>query len=235
MLQLTLFSATNTTLASSRRPAIMTYRSPLLERINTLVRAPLLVSGWQRQEEILSVVLLKDVVLASRVRTASVSIDVPSSSAATTIDVYDVAVEFRARFTGVRWLMLNYRITTFLVATTIFWGIEVVFMTLVWWGVYSYFAAGRKLVRLDDNDEDEGDDERLRRTGYPSPTPTPGLEEEQAAEELYADDEVSSSEEEIVVDVGDSGLGSMSESAGSTARARAAGEGLQRRRPGVGN
>lgn len=215
----------------------MTYRSPLLERINTLVRAPLLVSGWQRQEEILSVVLLKDVVLASRVRTASVSIDAPSSSAATTIDVYDVAVEFQARFTGVRWLMLNYRITTFLVATAIFWGIEVVFMALVWWGVYSYFAAGGRLVRLDDNDEDEEDDERLRRTGHPSPSPSPppGLEEEQVAEELYADDEVSSSEEEMVVDVGDSGLGSTSESAGSTARARAAGEGLQRRRLGVGN
>lgn len=235
MLQLKLLSATNTTLASSRRPAIMTYRSPLLERIDTLVRAPLLVSGWQRQEEIISVVLLEDVVLASRVRTASVSIDAPSSSTTTTIDVYDVAVEFRARFTGVRWLMLNYRVTTFLVATALFWGIEVVFMTLVWWGVYSYFASGRKLVRLDDNDEDERGDERLRRTGYPSPSPSLGLEEEQAAEELYADDEVSSSEEEIVVDVGDSGLGSTSESAGSTARARVAGEGLQRRRPGVGN
>lgn len=235
MVQLTLLSATNTTLASSRRPAIMTYRSPLLERIDTLVRAPLLISGWQRQEEILSVVLLEDVVLASRVRTASVSIDAPSSS---TIGVYDIAVEFRARFTGVRWLMHNYRITTFLVATALFWSIEVVFMTLVWWGVYSYFAAGGELVPRDDGEEDRREDGgRRRRAGYPSSSPTPGLEEEEerASEELYADDEVSSSDEEVVVNVGDSGLGSTSESAGSTARAKATGEGLQRRRSGAGN
>lgn len=110
-------------------------------------------------------------------------------------------------------------------------------MTLVWWGVYSYFAAGGEFVRREDGEEDgEEDGGRRRRAGYPSPSPTPGLEEEErASEELYADDEVSSSEEEVVVNVGDSGLGSTSESAGSTARAKATGEGLQRRRSGVGN
>lgn len=214
----------------------MTYRSPLLERIDTLLRAPLLVSGWQRQEEFLSVVLLEDVILPSHVRSASVSVDTPSTpSAAAAIGVYDVAVEFRARFTGVRWLMHNYRITTFLFGTALFWGIEVVFMTIVWWVVYSQFSAGvvgKESVEEEESDEEEDDE---RRTGYPSPSPTPGPEEEEGrvAEELYADDEVSSSEEEVVVDVGDSGLGSTSESAGSTARAKAPGMGVQRRRPGV--
>lgn len=107
-------------------------------------------------------------------------------------------------------------------------------MTIVWWVVYSQFAAGvveKESVEGEESDEEEDDE---RRTGYPSPSPTPGPEEEgRAAEELYADDEVSSSEEEVVVDVGDSGLGSTSESAGSTARAKAPGMGVQRRRPGV--
>lgn len=212
----------------------MTYRSPLLERIDTLLRAPLLVSGWQRQEELISVVLLEDVILPSRVRSASVSVDTLSApSAAAALGVYDVAVEFRARFMGVRWLMHNYRVTTFLVGTTLFWGIEVVFMTLVWWVVYSSFAADG--VRTEPVEgEEESDDENDERTGHPSPSPTPGLEEGRVAEELDADDEVSSSEEEsVVVNVGDSGLGSTSESAGSTARAKAFGEGVQRRRPGM--
>lgn len=105
-------------------------------------------------------------------------------------------------------------------------------MTIVWWVVYSQFAAGVGKESVEGEESDEEDDER--RTGYPSPSPTPGPEEEgRAAEELYADDEVSSSEEEVVVDVGDSGLGSTSESAGSTARPKAPGMGVQRRRPGV--
>lgn len=203
----------------------MTYRSPLLERIDTLVRAPLLVSGLQRQEERISVVLLEDAVLAARVRGVSVSVEAPS-----TIGVYDVAVEFRARFTGARWLMYNYRVTTFLVATAMFWGIEVTFMTLVWWAVYSYFAS-RPLRAASAPGSESDEEEDFERTGYPSPEPTPGLEGE--GEEVYADDEVSS-EEELVMAVGDSGLGSTSESAGSTARAKASSEGVQRRRTGGG-
>lgn len=237
MLHLSLQSAYNITLASSRRPAILTYRSPLLDRIDTIFRAPLLITGWHRQEEKLSIPLLENIILDEEVRGATLSVG-PG------IGVYDVSVEFRARFQGIRWLMYNYRITTFFLATVVFWGIEVVFMVVVWWIVYLHFsssAEGSGLARKrTPEDEDDEDYLRRRRTGYPTPSPTPGLEVEGlvdagASEEVYADDEdepsFSSEEEELVgVDVRDSGLGSMSESVGSSSRARAAGEEGQRRR-----
>lgn len=66
--------------------------------------------------------------------------------------------------------------------------------------------------------------------GYLTPEPTPGLEVGGAGvEEVYADDEEDENEELVGVEVGDSGLGSMSESASST-RAKAVGENGQRRR-----
>lgn len=147
------------------------------------------------------------------------------------VAVYDVVVEFAARLEGLRWVMYRWRVTSFVLATAVFWGIEVVFMVAVWWGVYSHFEARRRVVpgtpeteEEEEEEEERGEEEYGgRRVGYPTPEGTPGVEE--GGSEVYADDE-----EEGEVVVGDSGLGSMSESAGSSARARAAGEEGQRRR-----
>lgn len=222
MLHLTLHSALNTTLASSHRPTTLLYRSPLLERLDTLLRAPLLLAGFSRQEQTLHVVLFEAVVLQQEAR--GVTLVVGSKVA-----VYDVVVEFAARLEGLRWVMYHWRVVSFVFATTVFWGIEVVFMVVVWWGVYSHLEAKRGVVPgTPETEEEEGEEEEeeygRRRVGYPTPEGTPGVED--GGSEVYADDEEEG--EEVVV--GDSGLGSMSEGAGSSARARAAAEEGQRRR-----
>lgn len=57
------------------------------------------------------------------------------------VQVYDVRVQFKARFSGMRWLMYNHRILSFVLFTSAFWGSEVLFCLLAWLALRTLFAS----------------------------------------------------------------------------------------------
>lgn len=48
------------------------------------------------------------------------------------VQVYDVRIQFKARFSGLRWLMYNHRVMSFFAFTSAFWFAEILFTGLGW-------------------------------------------------------------------------------------------------------
>ena len=60
--------------------------------------------------------------------------------------MYDVRVHFKARFGGLRWLMYNYRVSSFVVFVGMFWFAEVIWAALGWLILRIVFAPSAKTV-----------------------------------------------------------------------------------------
>lgn len=58
------------------------------------------------------------------------------------VQVYSAKVHFRARFAGLRWLMYNHRIISFMVFTTAFWVSEMLFAVVGWLALRNYLMPG---------------------------------------------------------------------------------------------
>lgn len=94
-------SDTPSPISQSRRPAILTYNSPLVDLARRLVRLPLYVVGWCREAETLEVPMMEKVEFARGGRNLPQSLRVEIQSDGK-MQIYSARVEFRARFTGLR-------------------------------------------------------------------------------------------------------------------------------------
>jgi seipin len=92
-------------LAHSRRPAILTYTSPLLNTVGTIAEAPLLLLGLKREAEMLDVRMMEGVEFARGWRNVpkSLRLEVQADGK---MQVYSVRVKFVARFGGLRYASL---------------------------------------------------------------------------------------------------------------------------------
>jgi hypothetical protein len=61
------------------------------------------------------------------------------------VQVYDVRVLFTARFGGLRWLMYNHRILSFIMFTSAFWFSEMIFTVLGWLAVRAIFSPKKEV------------------------------------------------------------------------------------------
>ncbi|KAK1143014.1 hypothetical protein N8T08_007078 [Aspergillus melleus] len=139
----------------SRRPAILTYSSPLIDTASKLSFMPFYVLGWQRESEKLQVPMMERVQFARGRRNIpdSVRLEIHSQQQ---MQVYKAKVAFRARFTGMRWLMYNWRITSFFVFTFMFWSISMISATIAWLTLAAIFNTGEdKTVILKKEDRDD--------------------------------------------------------------------------------
>jgi seipin len=140
-------------LAHSRRPAILTYMSPLANIVNTIAEVPLLLLGFRKEAEKLDVRMMEAVEFAKGWRNVPNSLRL-EMQADEKMQVYSASVRFVARFAGLRcafpssvemchgliayllpehrWVMYNHRIISFLTGTTLFWLIELSFTALAW-------------------------------------------------------------------------------------------------------
>jgi seipin len=135
-------------LVQERRPAILTYYSTALEHVYNAARLPLLVTGWRKEAEKLDISIMEGVEFARGWRNvpATARIELQSTSH---LQVYDMSISFRTRLRGLRYvncqsvallhiltkhryLMYNYRLTTFVVLTSIFWAVEMTIAGLLW-------------------------------------------------------------------------------------------------------
>lgn len=94
-------SDTPSPISQSRRPAILTYNSPLVNLARRLTRLPLYVVGWCREAEMLEVPMMEKVEFARGARNLPQSLRVEIQSDGK-MQIYSARVEFRARFTGLR-------------------------------------------------------------------------------------------------------------------------------------
>jgi seipin len=112
MLDLALFSRpsssiltganTSTSLITqSRRPAILTYASPIVDTAQKVSRMPLYLAGWQREAETLEVSMMESVEFARGWRNlpGSLRLEIQSTEQ---MQVYSAVVKFRAKFAGLR-------------------------------------------------------------------------------------------------------------------------------------
>lgn len=88
-------------IAQGRRPAILTYTSPLVDVARTIARLPFYVVGWRREAETLEVPMIEKVEFPRGARNLPQSLRLEIQSEGK-MQVYSARVEFRARFTGLR-------------------------------------------------------------------------------------------------------------------------------------
>ncbi|KAL2759498.1 hypothetical protein ACRALDRAFT_1007124, partial [Sodiomyces alcalophilus JCM 7366] len=118
-------------LFSSRRPALLPYRDPLVS-----LASRILLLGYHLLVPESQALDLK-VSMGEQVELASQYSDMPVSAyleihAGQVLQTYDATIVITAQLRGLRWLMYQYRIPVFILATLLFWAAEIFFMVAVW-------------------------------------------------------------------------------------------------------
>ncbi|KAF3036104.1 hypothetical protein E8E11_003162 [Didymella keratinophila] len=127
----------STTLAHSRRPAILTYRSWPTEHLHRLLRLPLYLTGFGTESETLRVSMLEGVDFRSSAPT-SLRLELRSK---VPLEVYAVHVDIVARLEGLRWAMYTYRLASACVFVALFWATEMGLLLLTWGAISLLFGS----------------------------------------------------------------------------------------------
>ena len=88
-------------LAWSRRPAILTYASPIIDTANTLSGLPWYLIGWKKESEVLEVSMFEGVEFAKGWRNIPQKVKVVVE-ADKKMQFYEVGIRIVARFSGLR-------------------------------------------------------------------------------------------------------------------------------------
>lgn len=131
-----------TVLARSKRPAILTYRSPAIEHAHRLLRLPFYLLGWHTESEHISISMLESVEFDKGPRNIPTSVKVELRSRHP-LDVYTASVRFSARLEGLRWLMYRYWLSSAIAFTLLFWSVEMGVL-LFTWGVFTLLFSSSK-------------------------------------------------------------------------------------------
>ncbi|KAI4766834.1 hypothetical protein E4T52_00734 [Aureobasidium sp. EXF-3400] len=219
-------------LASSRRTAILTYYSPVVDLARKATELHWLILGWRLEAETLDIPVFNGVSFAKGWRNVPDTMQIQVQSSAR-MQIYEANVIFKARFQGLRWIMYNHRLTSAFVFIGAFWGTEVLF-TAICWAILSVWifsgddssvkteADDHKRIKAEESEDEEqhklSDTERTYPTYSKGPAmryTSPAVKKEETESEpfpsllataLEADDEDESD------DFFDSGLGTSLES-----------------------
>ncbi|KAE8150548.1 putative adipose-regulatory protein-domain-containing protein [Aspergillus avenaceus] len=129
----TLKSANGSThpISRSRRPAILTYASPLVDTANKLSLMPLYVLGWHREAEKLVVPMMEQLEFPRGWRNlpASLHLEIHSREQ---MQIYSAKVAFTTKHTGIRWWMYNWKLTSFVFFASLFWTVCMTTTSVTW-------------------------------------------------------------------------------------------------------
>ncbi|KAL5050106.1 hypothetical protein BDW71DRAFT_174763 [Aspergillus fruticulosus] len=142
-------------ISHSRRPAILTYASPLIDISSKVSLMPLYVLGWKREAERLVVPMMEGVEFSRGTHNVpeSLRLEVQSEEK---MQFYSAKVKFRASFTGLRWIMYHWRIPSFLVFSFMFWSVSMLSFSLSW---VLLACLSNKGVKTEEEDEDVKEEE----------------------------------------------------------------------------
>jgi len=119
-------------LFSSRRPAILTYHPKLVSYGKEIAGMPWYLLGWGRDSEKLEIKMAEGISFKKGYKNVPNTVYLELRSPEHNLQAYHVMLKLRARFSGVRWLMYNHRIFSFVFFTAAFWTAEVLFAILAW-------------------------------------------------------------------------------------------------------
>lgn len=138
-------------LARSRRPAILAYRSPTVDKLYKLTELHWYLLGWRKEAETLKVTMFESVEFARGWRNvpSTMTVQVQSTNK---MQIYSAKAVFRARFRGLRWLMYNHRIVSAITFITAFWVTEMLFAGLMWVVATGYLSSS-PIVKAEAHDE----------------------------------------------------------------------------------
>lgn len=92
-------------LAHSRRPAILTYVSPIIDTANTISALPWYILGWRSEKEVLEVSMFEGLVFARGWRNLPQSVKVVIE-ADEKMQFYETSIKIVAKFSGLRYLSI---------------------------------------------------------------------------------------------------------------------------------
>jgi seipin len=143
-------------LFSSRRPAILTYHPRLVSLSKQFAALPWYILDWHRDAEKLEIPMAEGVSFRKGWRNVPSLLYLELQGKGQDIEVYDVQLKLRARYEGIRWLMYNHRIFSFIVFTAAFWCAEVTFAILTWilWNMRSSSRKEKGKAELKGEDTD---------------------------------------------------------------------------------
>lgn len=149
-------SANTTILAHSRRPAILTYVSPLVDTASTLSGIPFYVLGWKKESEVLEVPIFESVEFAKGWTNVPRAVKVVVE-ADEKMQFYEVGVKIVARFGGLRWMIYNHRLLSYMFFTSTFWTCSMLSCLIAWFVLSHFFEkdkeAGTKTEGVEDQSE----------------------------------------------------------------------------------
>jgi len=124
----TIIPNTTSTIAHSRRPAILPYSSPVFKIYQTIIDLPLHFFGFRNPDAItLHIPMFERVSFSRGYRNIPTALTLslqtqPHSSIP--LQIYSAKILFQARFQGLRWFVYNYRIISWMLFSTIFYYIQ---------------------------------------------------------------------------------------------------------------
>ncbi|KAL9041268.1 MAG: hypothetical protein Q9180_001395 [Flavoplaca navasiana] len=124
-------------LAHSRRPAILTYASPIIDTASTLTGLPWYVLGWKTESEVVEVSMFEGVGFPKGWTNVPQEVKLVVE-ADEKMQFYEVGVRIFAKFGGLRWIMYHHRILSYVVFTSMFWSSSMISALLAWL-VLSYY------------------------------------------------------------------------------------------------
>ena len=131
----------SSTLAHSRRPAILPYQSPLLSVTHNIVALPWHTLGLKDLDaDILSVPMFELMSFSRGWRNVpgAVKFELQSDH---TLQVYSAKIVFTARFEGLRYILYNYRILSFLIFTSCFYMVSLTSTSIAWLIISSFLSS----------------------------------------------------------------------------------------------
>ncbi|KAJ5736249.1 uncharacterized protein N7483_001374 [Penicillium malachiteum] len=146
-------SGSLTPISQSRRSAILTYSSPLVDVARRMARLPLYVLGWRREAEFLEVPMMDKLEFARGAQNLPQSLRLEIHSD-TKLQIYSARVEFRARFTGLRWFMYRWKLTSFVVFSSLFWTVSMSTASLIWFVLSSLKPESTSTDEIKDEEQD---------------------------------------------------------------------------------
>lgn len=94
-------------LAHSRRPAILTYVSPIINTASTISALPWYILGWKSEKDVLEVSMFEGVVFGRGWRNLPQSVKVVIE-ADEKMQFYETSIKIVAKFSGLRYLPIFY-------------------------------------------------------------------------------------------------------------------------------
>ncbi|ANB13010.1 hypothetical protein AWJ20_1288 [Sugiyamaella lignohabitans] len=139
-------------LVSSTKPAILPYKSKVLELIETVVFSPLYLIGYWEQKTVVPIQMMHWPISATA-ESKSVVVELDR-----TVNLNMACLLWSVEWTGLRYYMYYHWIFMFVIGTAFFWFIETVAMLLMAWYIFHAYKSHEE--------EENVDEEELSRVDY---------------------------------------------------------------------